>query len=92
MSLATPLERHRARLKQAGQSRVEVVVAKQDAALVRNMAAVLRDPALGDDLRRVLITRYGNPNAKGLKALLEAAPLDGIDLQRARDLPRDVDQ
>ena len=91
MSLVTPLGRHRARLRRAGQCRVEVVVAKQDAALVRNMAAVLRDPAQGDDLRRVLITRYGNPNSKGLKALLEAAPLDGIDLERARDLPRNLE-
>ena len=91
MSLVTPLGRHRERLRQAGQSRVAVVVAKQDAALVRNMAAVLRDPAQGDDLRRLLTTRYGNPNSKGLKALLQAAPLEGIDLERVRDLPRDVD-
>ncbi|OXE36698.1 MAG: hypothetical protein CGW95_06125 [Phenylobacterium zucineum] len=91
MTLATPLERHRARLKDAGQIRVEVVVPRDDAALVRNLAAILRDTTLADDLRRLLITKLGNPNARGFKALLESAPLEGIDLERQSDLPREID-
>ena len=37
---------------------------------------------------RVLLR--GEVKAKGLKALLAVAPLEGIDLTRARDLGRDV--
>jgi len=34
--------------------------------------------------------RFGAIQAKGLKELLAAAPLEGIDLTRERDLGRDV--
>jgi hypothetical protein len=35
--------------------------------------------------------RFGAGPAAGLKALLAPAPLEGIDLGRARDLGRDVE-
>jgi hypothetical protein len=35
--------------------------------------------------------RYTLPPARGLKVLLAAAPLEGIDLARDRDAGRDVD-
>ena len=86
-SLAT----HRARKARQGFVRVEVNVRKEDAGLVRQVAAALSDPARRADARMALRQRFAEPPALSLKALLQAAPLDGIDLDRARDLGRDVD-
>jgi hypothetical protein len=69
---------------------VEVQVRKDDAALVRRVAEALSDPVRSADARALLRERFGVGEARGLKALLAAAPLDGIDLTRERDLGRDV--
>jgi hypothetical protein len=84
------LAAHRRRLKRRGVVRVEVRVRKQDAALVRGVADALSDPARETEARALLRERFGAAKAKGLKALLAAAPLEGIDLTRERDLGRDV--
>ena len=84
------LSAHRRRLKRRGVVRVEVQVRKQDAALVRGVADALSDPTREAEARALLRERFGAAKAKGLKALLAAAPLEGIDLTRARDLGRDV--
>ena len=86
-SLAT----HRARLANRGFVRVEVSVSKDDASLVRRVAAALADPARQADARALLRQRFVEPPKVSLKALLAAAPLDGIDLDRTTDLGRDVD-
>jgi len=71
--------------------RVEVNVRREDASLVRQVAAVLSDPARQVAARALLRHRFVDPPKVSLKALLASAPLEGIDLGRDRDLGRDVD-
>jgi hypothetical protein len=87
----TPLASHRARKAQQGFVRVEVNVRKEDAGLVRHVAAALADPARQAAARTLLRQRFAEPPKASLKALLAAAPLDGIELDRGRDLGREVD-
>ena len=82
---------HRARMARRGFVRVEVNVSKDDAPLVRQVAAALSDPARQAAARALLRQRFAEPPKVSLKALLASAPLAGIDLDRARDLGRDVD-
>ena len=86
-----PLASYRRRMKRQGVVRVEVQVRKEDAALVRRVAGALIDPERRAEARALLRQRFAEPRAKGLKALLAAAPLEGIDLERARDTGRTVD-
>lgn len=90
-SSKSPLASHRRRMKRDGFVRVEVRVKKQDAALVRRVASALGDPVRGDEARAVLSERFAQLPAEDLKALLEAAPLEGIDLDRPRDMGRKID-
>lgn len=85
------LAAYRRRLKRQGVVRLEVHVRKGDAALVRGVVRALADPDREAETRAVLRERFGAGKAKGLKALLAAAPLEGIDLRRERDLGRDVE-
>lgn len=87
----TPLDTFRSRQKQLGMVRVEVQARKEDAALLRSIARALADPAREADARRLLSARFGGSDAVGLKALLASAPLEGIELDRPRDLGRPVD-
>ena len=87
----SPLARHRARKARQGFVRVEVSVRKEDAGLVRDVAAALADPARQAAARVLLRQRFAEPPKVSLKALLVAAPLDGIELDRDRDLGRGVD-
>ena len=48
-------------------------------------------PSLRRYARALLREHFGQTPAEGLKALLTAAPLDGIDLDRERDFGRRVD-
>ena len=84
----TPLGQFRTRQKQLGIMRLEVQVRRDDAVLVRNIAKALTDPDREDEVRRLLSARFGAPATVGLKALLAAAPLDGIDLERPQDMGR----
>jgi hypothetical protein len=85
------LTSHRARKRRQGFVRVEVNVRKEDAGLVRHVAAALSDPARQAAARMLLRQRFAEPPGVSLKALLVAAPLDGIDLDRSHDLGREVD-
>lgn len=87
----SPLVNHRARMARRGFVRVEVNVSKDDASLVRHVAAALSDPARQAAARLLLRQRFAEPPAMSLKALLASAPLDGIDLDRNSDLGREVD-
>ncbi len=87
----TPLDSFRSRQKQRGMVRVEVQARKEDAGLLRSVARALADPAREADARRLLSAHFGAPDAVGLKALLASAPLEGIELDRPRDLGRPVD-
>ena len=84
------LSAYRRRQKQRGVMRLEVHVRKDDASLIRGVAKALSDPARAAEARALLRERFGAIQAKGLKELLAAAPLEGIDLTRERDLGRDV--
>ncbi len=85
------LTNHRARMERRGFVRVEVNVRREDASLVRRVVAALADPARHAETLMFLQQRFVEPSKVGLKALLASAPLDGIDLDRSRDLGRDVD-
>ncbi len=82
---------HRARMARRGIVRVEVNVGKDDAPLVRKVAAALADPARRAAARAVIRQNFLEPPEPGLKALLASAPLDGIVLERVPDFGRDVD-
>lgn len=84
------LSAHRRRMKRHGVVRVEVHVRKEDAALVRGVAKALSDPARETETRALLRHRFGPSAPAGLKALLAAAPLEGIDFVREQDLGRDI--
>ena len=95
MSTTTALRKHRDRLAAQGVRRIEVQARVEDAALIRAVAAALADPKRAEATRAVLRARimvapvdYGTMS---LKDLLSHAPLEGIDLERQRDLPRDID-
>jgi hypothetical protein len=85
------LASHRARLARRGFVRVEVNVRKEDVDLVRGVAAALSDPTRQAAARALLRERFVERPKVSLKALLAAAPLDGINLDRPRDLGREVD-
>jgi hypothetical protein len=55
------------------------------------MVKALRDPKRQAETRALLRKRFGSGRQRGLKALLAAAPLDGIDLARERDSGRTVE-
>jgi len=84
------LSAYRRRQKRRGIMRLEVHVRKDDAALIRGVAKALADPGRATEARTLLRERFSAVQAKGLKQLLAAAPLEGIDLSRERDLGRDV--
>lgn len=85
------VDAHRRRLKRQGVVRLEVHVRKSDAVLIRGLVKALADPGREVEARAVMREHFAHATAKGLKALLAAAPLEGIDLRRARDRGRDVD-
>lgn len=83
---------HRNRLKRKGIVRVEVQAPEGDAPLIRRLARVLRENAeAAADIRAQLQDLAVSDEQPSFKALLASAPLDDIDLTRARDFPRDPD-
>ena len=78
-------------MKRRGVVRLEVHVRKEDTSLVRGVVAALADPDREAETRALLREHFGTGPAKGLKALLASAPLEGIDLRRERDQGRDVE-
>ena len=85
------LTRHRSRMKRDGFVRVEVNVSKQDAPLMRRVAKALGDPVRGKEARAMLRQRFAPLPSEDLKALLAVAPLEGVDLERSRDMGRKFD-
>lgn len=84
------VSRWRKRRQRQGYVRVEVQVRKEDANLVRDVATALGDPLRASDTRTLLREHVSPVRPGGLKALLAAAPLEGIDLDRPRTFDRDV--
>ena len=87
----SPVATHRARMERQGFVRVEVNVRKDDAGLVRRVAAALSDPSRQAEARRLLQQHFGESPKVGLKALLASAPLDGIELDRSAAPGRNVE-
>jgi len=85
------LTTYRRRMKRKGFFRLEVQVRKDDAALVRSVVNALADPEHEAETRALLRERFAAQPTLGLKALLAAAPLEGIDLDQLRDYDRKVD-
>ena len=90
-SRKSPVVSYRHRMKRRGFVRLEVQVRMQDVDLLRSVAAALADSERAAEARALLRAKFGPPPADSLKALLAAAPLEGIDLERPRDTGRDVD-
>ncbi len=88
---SSSIARHRARLRRRGVVRLEVSVRKADAELVRGVVRALNDPERAEEARMALRERFGEAGPVDLKALLAAAPLEGIDLTRNQGMARDVD-
>ena len=86
----SPVTRWRKRRRRQGFVRVEIQVRKEDAALMRDVATALVDPERETETRSILREKIAAPRSGGLKALLASAPLEGIDLERPRDLGRDA--
>lgn len=82
---------HRARRTRAGFVRVEITVRGEDARLMRDVAAALSDPDRREATRQLLRQEFCPPATIDLKTLLASAPLDGIDIERDRDLGRIVE-
>lgn len=85
------LSNYRRRQRRRGVVRLEVHVRKDDAPLLRGVVKALADPAREIETRALLRERFKAGPSRGLKALLAAAPLEGIELERRRDPGRDVD-
>ena len=81
---------HRRRLKERGLKRVEIQAAESDVALLRQLAKILRDDSERSELLRTRLDGMVTERAAGLKALLAAAPLDGIRITRSHDLGRTI--
>jgi hypothetical protein len=79
------LSRYRRALKRRGIARLEVRVRTADVPLVRKVVDALADPARARDARSLLREHFGERKRVGLKALLASAPLEGVQLRRARD-------
>ncbi len=90
-SQRTAVTAYRRRMKRQGVVRLEVHVRKDDTPLVRGVVAALADPEREAETRALLRERFGASPAKGLKALLASAPLEGVDLRRERDQGRNVE-
>lgn len=74
--------------------RLEVQIPRQDVEPVRAIAALLRDAdqALVEHARRDLLElTQGRARVTSLKDLLAAAPFDGVEFERPRDLGRKID-
>ena len=71
--------------------RLEISVRRDDAALVRALVKALNDPEQRTQVRSLLCDHFGAANAKDLKVMLAAAPLEGIELDRDRDFGRNTE-
>lgn len=85
------LAEHRKRLRSRGLQRLEVQVRGEDAPLVRAVAAALADPGQAAEARALLLRQFAPAPIRSLKDLIASAPLDGIDLDRSRDMGRAVE-
>ncbi len=77
--------------KERGLKRVEIHVAESDVALFRQLAKILCEDNEESTLLRRRLDGLIAERAAGLKALLAAAPLDGIRITRSHDSGRTIE-
>ena len=83
---------HRKRMKRRGLVRIELQAAKEDAPLLRDIAAALADPTRVAPTRRLLRQHFNRHTGMNLKELLAAAPLDlELDFERGLDTGREIE-
>lgn len=86
------VDRHRARQAGRGFCRVEVTVPEADRPVIRKLAGMLRaDDANAGRLRLSLQALLDDERPLSFAQLLESAPLEGVELNRSHDLPRDIE-
>jgi hypothetical protein len=90
-SVGRAVKKYRNRMKRAGVVRLEVRVRKDDAPLVKEVVQALSDPQREWETRAKLREQFGTGKGERFKALLAAAPLEGVNLTREKDFGRDVD-
>ena len=69
-----PVTKWRKRRQRQGFVRVEIQVRKEDASLMRDVAAALVDPEREAETRAIPREKIAAPHARGLKVLLASAP------------------
>lgn len=83
---------YRNRQKEKGIVRMEVSVPDADRALIRQTAANLRSGGDIAEQTRAAIRSVINPYAgMNFKQLLEAAPIEGLEIERSKETARDID-
>jgi hypothetical protein len=83
---------YRNRQKEKGMVRVEVAVPDTDRKLIRQTASNLRAGGEIAERTRAAMRSVINPYAgMNFKQLLEAAPIEGLDLERSKETARDID-
>jgi len=87
----SPVASFRSRKTLQGFVRIEVNVQREDAGLLRSVASALSDPVRQAEARILLRQNFAEFPGTSLKALLAAAPLDGIELDRDPRAGRDID-
>ena len=85
------LRTHRRRLRERGLKRVELQAGESDASLLRELARILRSDSERAERARKQLRELITEQPAGLKALLCAAPLDGIRITRSADRGRTVE-
>jgi len=81
------VDSYRKRQRGLGLLRLEVQTPEADAPLLRELARLLRENSQGASEVRQMLRQVLIPEAQEgrLKQLLEAAPLEGVDLSRPRE-------
>ena len=86
----SPTNTHGRQVKPHSTVTVQVQVRREYAGLMRGIAEALGDPGREAVLRDMLRTQVKPRKSGDFKALLAAAPLEGVDLERPRDLGREI--
>jgi hypothetical protein len=83
---------YRKRQREKGFVRMELSVPDADCELIRQTAANLRAGGdLAEKTRMALLTVINPYEGMNFKELLEAAPIEGLELERSKETWRDID-
>ena len=84
--------RHRIRQQEKGIVRMEINLPEKDRQLLKSVVARLRAGGRSAEDVRTALRSVVNPyEGMSFKELLEAAPLEGVDLERSREKARDIE-